>query len=211
MRRLPVFLFCTVLLLLLKSAVFCQDNYFIQHYTNENGLPANGVKGIELDKKSGFLWVGTQAGLVRFDGKNFKHFGSAKNTAVPSRIHFIAKNREGNIYCEEDNFLVYGIASGSDKLLPKSYMALNEVAKILNEDQNLQLMVEGHTDATGSQEKNFILSEQRAQSVANYLTTKGIAGSRIQKEGYGSSKPVASNATAAGRNKNRRVELKLSY
>lgn len=110
MKNFFVFITCQILLLLLKNVAFGQDNYFIQHYTNENGLPANGVKGIELDKKSGFLWVGTQAGLVRFDGKYFKHFGSVKNTAIPSRIAFIAKNREGTIYCEEDNFSVYRIA-----------------------------------------------------------------------------------------------------
>lgn len=110
MRKLSTFISCQFLLFFLNNAAIGQDNYFIQHYTNENGLPANGVKGIELDKKSGFLWIGTQAGLVRFDGKNFKHFGSAKTTAIPSRIAFISKNREGTIYCEENNFSVYRIA-----------------------------------------------------------------------------------------------------
>lgn len=109
MKRLFVLISWQILLLLLKNDAFGQDKYFIQHYTNENGLPANGVKGIELDKKSGFLWVATQAGLVRFDGKNFKHFGSAKSVSIPSRIVFIAKNREETIYCEEDNFSVYRI------------------------------------------------------------------------------------------------------
>ncbi len=96
--------------LLPGTVAYGQSEYIIKHYTNENGLPANGVQGIELDKKTGYLWVGTQAGLVRFDGKQFLRFGSAKNTTIPSRIAFIAKNREGTIYCEEDNFSVYRIA-----------------------------------------------------------------------------------------------------
>ena len=102
---------CVLLLFFIQQAAQAQDNYLIQHYTNENGLSANGVKGIELDKKNNFLWVGTQAGLVRFDGINFKHFGSSKGTSIPSRIVFIAKNREGTIYCEEDNFSVHRVAN----------------------------------------------------------------------------------------------------
>lgn len=107
---LRTFLVIVLLGLLPGAIAYGQPRYIIKHYTNENGLPANGVQGIELDKKTGFLWVGTQAGLVRFDGKQFLRFGSAKNTAIPSRIVFIGKNREGTIYCEEDNFSVYRIA-----------------------------------------------------------------------------------------------------
>ena len=55
-----------------------QNPAVIHHYTSENGLPANGIQSIELDKKSGFLWVGTQAGLVRFDGHSFKSFLPSK-------------------------------------------------------------------------------------------------------------------------------------
>lgn len=109
MRRLSIFLFCQLSVFLLRNFAFGQDNYFIQHYTNENGLPANGIKGIELDKKTGFLWIGTQAGLVRFDGKRFASFGLAKDPVAASRIYFIAKNREGTIYCEDDNFSVYRV------------------------------------------------------------------------------------------------------
>jgi signal transduction histidine kinase len=94
----------------LFSSVYSQHKYIIQHYTNENGLPANGVKGIELDEKNGFLWVGTQAGLVRFDGANFKNFSTEKNSAV-SRTALIARNSKGIIYSEDDNFSVYRITS----------------------------------------------------------------------------------------------------
>lgn len=89
--------------------VYAQDRYDIQHYTNENGLPAHGIKGLELDKKAGFLWIGTQAGLVRFDGTHFANFSTGKNAAV-SRTALISKNRQGTIYFENDNFSVYRIS-----------------------------------------------------------------------------------------------------
>ncbi len=92
-----------------------QNKYVFQHYTNENGLQANGITGIELDKKNGFLWVASQAGLLRFDGKYFKSFGSAEDKIVASRTSTIVKNREGTIYCADDNFSVYRITDNKPR------------------------------------------------------------------------------------------------
>ncbi len=102
-------------------------------------------------------------------------------------------------------------ATGSYKLLPKSYSSLNDVVKILNADTNLKLDRDGHTDSTGNQEKNLVLREQRAKAVTAYLVSKGITEDRFKATGFGSNRPIASNKTATGRNKNRRVDLKLSY
>ncbi|MDE3254149.1 MAG: OmpA family protein, partial [Bacteroidota bacterium] len=103
-------------------------------------------------------------------------------------------------------------ATGSAKLLSKSFKSLNDVAAILKEDAALKLEIEGHTDNTGSDKINIPLSKDRAKSVFDYLTTKGgIDASRISSEGFGSSKPVADNKTAKGRALNRRVEMKLKY
>ncbi len=102
-------------------------------------------------------------------------------------------------------------ATGSAKLLAKSNQSLNEVVKILEEDANLKLDIEGHTDNTGNAEKNQVLSEQRAKSVLDYLIAKGVDPSRLVSAGYGQDQPVADNKTAAGRAKNRRVDLKLHY
>lgn len=103
-------------------------------------------------------------------------------------------------------------ATGSSKLLAKSFKSLNDVAAILKEDAALKLDIEGHTDNTGSDKVNLPLSQKRAQSVYDYLTTKGgIDAGRLSHEGFGSSKPVADNKTAKGRGLNRRVEMKLKY
>jgi outer membrane protein OmpA-like peptidoglycan-associated protein len=69
--------------------------------------------------------------------------------------------------------------------------------------------VEGHTDNVGGRRSNQRLSERRAQAVVDYLTRKGVAASRIHATGYGETRPVASNATEAGRAKNRRIEFKV--
>lgn len=102
--------------------------------------------------------------------------------------------------------------TGSYELLQQSYKALNEVTFVLKSNPALHLLVEGHTDNVGTQEKNQLLSENRAQAVIDYLMLKGgINKSRLSAKGFGFSKPVASNKTATGRSLNRRVELKLSY
>ncbi|HEX4375199.1 MAG TPA: OmpA family protein, partial [Puia sp.] len=103
-------------------------------------------------------------------------------------------------------------ATGSFKLLPKSYRPLNEVAKILKEDANLKLDISGYTDNMGKPEKNQALSEKRANAVMTYLKEKGaVQDGRLTAAGYGETHPIATNKTAKGRAQNRRVELKLNY
>jgi len=92
-------------------------------------------------------------------------------------------------------------------LMPKSYKSLNNVVAILKADESLFLDIDGHTDASGADDKNQVLSENRAKAVKDYLISKGIAESRLTFTGYGDAKPVADNATAAGRAKNRRTEM----
>lgn len=101
--------------------------------------------------------------------------------------------------------------TGSAKLQTKSFKSLDEVVAILNEDAALKLDIEGHTDNTGTDKVNNPLSQNRAKAVYDYLVGKGIDAARLSSEGYGSSKPVADNKTAAGRTLNRRVEMKLKY
>ena len=100
-------------------------------------------------------------------------------------------------------------ATGSNKLLAKSNPALNNVVKALNENPSYTVEISGHTDNTGSAEKNQKLSEARANAVKAYLVKKGVDESRINTTGYGAEKPIADNKTAAGRAKNRRVEMEL--
>ena len=75
------------------------------------------------------------------------------------------------------------------------------------EDNKSVILVTGYTDNTGNDSINIPLSQARAQSVANYLAGQGIPSNRINAQGYGAENPLASNATAAGREQNRRVEI----
>ena len=98
-------------------------------------------------------------------------------------------------------------STGSYKLLSKSNKPLNDVAGLMKADTTLRLSIEGHTDSQGSDEMNQTLSENRAKSVMNYLISKGVPANRLSSAGFGETKPVADNATAAGRAKNRRTEM----
>ena len=89
------------------------------------------------------------------------------------------------------------------------YGTLNKVSKTLAEDNKSVILVTGYTDNTGNDSINIPLSQARAQSVANYLAGQGIPSNRINAQGYGAENPIASNATAAGREQNRRVEISI--
>jgi OOP family OmpA-OmpF porin len=90
----------------------------------------------------------------------------------------------------------------------KSYPTLNRVADLLK-TKNFSLKLAGHTDSQGSDALNMALSKDRAESIKAYLVSQGVNASRVEATGYGESQPIASNKTAAGRQKNRRVEFTL--
>jgi len=104
---------------------------------------------------------------------------------------------------------LYGIHFETAKatILPDSETVLAEVAKMLQQNRDVKVSIEGHTDNVGSAAANQTLSEKRAQAVVAWLSSHGIEGSRLQAKGWGASKPVDDNATEDGRAKNRRVEL----
>ena len=79
----------------------------------------------------------------------------------------------------------------------------------MKQEGNISIIAEGHTDSRGTEEYNQALSLRRANAVRDYLVAGGVAANRITVEGYGESKPVASNNTDDGRAQNRRVELRI--
>jgi signal transduction histidine kinase len=127
--------FLVVISFLQYQAIYSQDSsYIIQHFTNENGLPVNGVTAIELDKTTGFLWVGTHAGLLRFDGTNFKNFNSGTYAAAVSRINVIVKNKKGVIYYEDNNSSIYRIVNNrpefvmTDSLISPTFFGRDDIS-----------------------------------------------------------------------------------
>jgi outer membrane protein OmpA-like peptidoglycan-associated protein len=100
-------------------------------------------------------------------------------------------------------------AVNSSNLDPAFRGTLDKVASTLNEYEKTYVDVLGHTDSTGSDAYNQTLSEQRAQTVASYLSGRGVNQARLATKGYGESQPRASNTDEAGRSQNRRVEIRL--
>jgi OmpA-OmpF porin, OOP family len=104
---------------------------------------------------------------------------------------------------------VYGILfdTGKATLQPSSEQTLSQIAKLMQDNADLKLRVEGHTDNVGAPAANQALSEKRAQAVKTWLAAHNIAANRLTARGFGDTKPVADNSTDEGRAKNRRVEL----
>jgi outer membrane protein OmpA-like peptidoglycan-associated protein len=100
--------------------------------------------------------------------------------------------------------------TGAAELKPGANLQISRLANYMRSNPKTRIMVEGHTDSTGSAAFNEQLSEQRAQAVASTLEMQGIATDRIQTVGRGEDFPVATNATADGRQQNRRVDIVLS-
>ena len=98
-------------------------------------------------------------------------------------------------------------STGSATLEEQSQSELKKLVEFLEKNPTMKIEVSGHTDDVGADDANMKLSQQRAESVKTYLVGKGIVADRIQSKGYGKTKPIASNATAEGKQKNRRTEF----
>jgi outer membrane protein OmpA-like peptidoglycan-associated protein len=94
-------------------------------------------------------------------------------------------------------------------LKPEFRPTLDKISANLNQNPNSLIDVYGHTDSTGTPPHNQILSENRARTVGDYLTTQGVSAARIRTQGFAATLPIADNATPEGRAKNRRVEIKI--
>jgi outer membrane protein OmpA-like peptidoglycan-associated protein len=97
----------------------------------------------------------------------------------------------------------------STEILPAGRDNLRRLAASLNRYPETEVLIVGHTDSTGSDEYNMNLSIRRAESAKNFLVAQGVAAQRIRTSGRGESEPIASNATDAGRQENRRVEVAI--
>lgn len=128
------------------------------------------------------------------------------------RVQQMFSKDEATVYRQGDNVLIsvqgFKFPPGSSEIQPQNFGIMNKILQGIAVFNASQVKVAGHTDITGSDEVNLSLSEQRAQNVARFLTDVGhIPAEKIDAEGYGSARPVASNATPEGRAENRRIEV----
>lgn len=104
-----------------------------------------------------------------------------------------------NIYFETDSF----------RILPESEPELQKLTQFLKDNPLLKVEIQGHTDNTGLEDKNLVLSEKRAHSVVEYLVENKIDNNRLSWRGYGEKRPVAENETPEGRRMNRRTTIRI--
>lgn len=102
-------------------------------------------------------------------------------------------------------------ASGKAVILATSFKSLDDLAALLIKKPDWKLQIAGHTDSKGDPKKNMKLSKDRAEAVQKYLAAKGVDITRLKAEWYGQTKPIATNATPEGRQKNRRVEMNVIF
>lgn len=110
-----------------------------------------------------------------------------------------------SLFRSENVYFDFGKAS----LRAESYPSLNELAEMLKLKPAMVIEISGHTDDVGDDASNLTLSQNRAESVRNYLIKKGIAANRIVAKGYGETMPVAGGTSDEARQKNRRTEVKI--
>lgn len=203
---------CGVGLLLMGAvALGCQTNTgtVLDNKTAQGailGTLAGAAAGAAIDKKSGRGALigaavgGVAGGLIG----NYMQKQAQEIDAIPDAE--VQRRDEGLIVLFPGDLL---FDTGSSALSAGAYQRLRSLADTLKRYPDTDIVVKGHTDSTGDESYNLRLSEERADNVRRYLVGEGVSAQRITAVGYGEAFPMASNATPAGRQQNRRVEIEI--
>ena len=180
----------------------------IQVFEHETALGTGGFQ-IVFERSPGYISARKgNTWLVIENSGSYYYQTIITEQAMNQEVTADASSLKGELE-KTGHVAVYGILfdTGKATLQPASDGSLNQILQMLQQDDSLKVLIEGHTDNVGALVANQALSEKRAQAVRDWLTAKGIAAERLTAKGYGASKPVADNNTEEGRAKNRRVEL----
>ena len=183
-------------------------------YGAAGGAVAGAVLGQAIGKDTEGTLVGAAAGAAvgaaagagigrmmdRQEAEMRDALAASEAAAVRREGELLAITLKGDVTFDLD----------SDVVRPGLYTELDRIAQIMIKYPQTSILVEGHTDSTGSETYNQQLSDRRANSVKNLLVQRGVQQFRINTLGYGESRPVATNVTAAGRQMNRRVEIRIN-
>jgi outer membrane protein OmpA-like peptidoglycan-associated protein len=164
------------------------------------GALAGGGKGAAIGAGVGALAGGVTG--YNWQAIRNKLSGASKGTGTQ-----ITEQPDGSLKLNIPSNVTF--ATDSYQINPRLYATLNELATQMNQNPQVVAQIQGYTDSTGSASYNQTLSVNRAQSVATYLSQRGVQPNRLQAQGFGASNPIADNNTAAGREQNRRVEIYL--
>ncbi|MFN8276646.1 MAG: DUF5723 family protein [Chitinophagales bacterium] len=184
-----------------KAHKGCPDTDKDGLYDNEDKCPREAGP-IE---NGGCPWPDTDGdGVLDKDDACPKVFGSKDNKGCP-----VLEKKE--LETVRYAFQNLEFETGKDIIRTKSYASLNGLAKLLVDKPTYGLKIEGHTDNVGNADMNLDLSKRRAAAVKKYLVSKGVNADKLETEGYGMTRPIADNKTPAGRQKNRRVEMNITF
>jgi outer membrane protein OmpA-like peptidoglycan-associated protein len=208
---------------MVSAAILLQACTTVDPYTREEKT-ASATKGAAIGAAVGaILGIATSkdkkhrkeralkgAGIGAIAGGGVGYYMDVQEAKLRQRLENtgVSVTREGdNIILNMPSNITFAV-DRSD-VNPNFVDVLGSVALVLKEYKSTMIEVAGHTDSTGSDSYNQMLSQQRAQAVSNVLISDGVQPVRIDTVGYGESRPIASNNTAEGRQQNRRVELTL--
>lgn len=208
-----------VFILITSSLLACSTT---DPYTGEQKT-SNAAKGAGIGALSGAILGAATAS--KDDRKKGALTGAVVGGAVGGGVGYYMDQQEAKlrqqlqgtgvqVRREGDNLYLImpgniTFATGRAEINKGFYEVLNSVGLVLKEFNKTAIRISGHTDSTGNATTNQTLSEDRAESVGQYLKSRGVAAGRIQTAGYGARRPVADNGSASGREQNRRVELEL--
>ncbi|MCU7916670.1 MAG: OmpA family protein [Candidatus Thiodiazotropha sp. (ex Gloverina cf. vestifex)] len=208
---------------IVASAIVLQACTTIDPYTREEktssatkgaaiGAAVGAVLGIATskDKKKRKERALKGAGIGAIAGGGVGYYMDVQEAKLRQQLENtgVSMTRNGdNIILNMPGNITFEV--NKSDLKPNFVEVLGSVALVLNEYKSTMIEVAGHTDSSGSESYNQMLSQQRSQSVSNVLLNNGIQSVRIDSVGYGENRPAASNSTPAGRQQNRRVELTL--
>ena len=206
----PTRILVAVLFLTIITSSFSCKNWSRTAKGGAIGAAAGGAAGAAIGSRSGNTAIGAIIGAA---------VGGATGAAIGNYMDKQAKELQNDLKGAKVERIGEGIKitfdSGilfdvnSSTLKPASQQNITELARVLTKYKDTDVLIEGHTDADGSEDYNQTLSEKRAKSVADYLKGKGISGGRLTNIGYGEIQPIAENETSNGKAQNRRVEIAI--
>lgn len=164
------------------------------------GAIAGGGKGAAIGAGIGAVLGGTAGAII---GKKMDKQAAELEQIEGAQVEKVNEGQAIKVTFESGILF----ATNSSTLNTASRASLDKFAASLLNNPDTDVSIYGHTDSTGSDAINNPLSERRAESVYNYLLSKGVSGNRLTSAGFGSTQPIADNSTAAGRAENRRVEV----
>lgn len=204
-----IFVTTTLILAMVFLSLGCASMNKAQKGALIGGGGGAAVGGL-IGKKAGSTAAGAIAGAA-IGGMAGGYIGKRMDkqaAEMEQELDGAEVNRVGEgIQLTFDSGLLFDV--GKAALKPETKANLDKLSESLMKYPDTDILVEGHTDSTGSEEMNLQLSRQRAQSVVNYLASLNVDPRRFTIMGYGESQPASSNDTAEGRQQNRRVEIAI--